>query len=323
MQYTYGALFLVSLILMPAYFFQMRKKQQGELWLFILFVSIAIVNLGYTLTAFSRTVEFALFANKITYLGQVMTPLCMFMIVSKLCGYTYKKWITGALIGVVAVMFAIICTTGYLDWYYTDATIETIAGSTVLRKEYGVLHPTNLIYVVSYFVAMITVFFVSLKKKKIASQKQACIIIAIVVGNIGFWCIQKVIPWEFELLSVMYPISAFAFLGVWLMLQDYVHKNDLSKYTQAEKEDLAVQITTMTMDAKLAKVLTFVKEDAPLSIREREILEMVIAGKKRKEIADELHLSENTVKTYTRTLYGKLNISCREELYELLLQNNG
>ena len=247
----------------------------------------------------------------------------MFMIVSKLCGYAYKKWVTGVLLGAAAVMFAIICTTGYLDWYYTDATIETIAGSTVLRKEYGVLHPTNLIYVVSYFVAMITIFFVSLKKKKIASQKQACIIIAIVVGNIGFWCIQKVIPWEFELLSVMYPISAFAFLGVWLMLQDYVHKNDVPKYTQAEKEDLTVQITTMTMEAKLAKVLTFVKEDAPLSIREREILEMVIAGKKRKEIADELHLSENTVKTYTRTLYGKLNISCREELYELLLQNNG
>ncbi|MBE7085630.1 MAG: hypothetical protein E7366_00560 [Clostridiales bacterium] len=323
MQYTYGALFLVSLILMPTYFFQMRKKQQGELWLFILFVSIAIVNLGYTLTAFSKTVKFALFANKITYLGQVMTPLCMFMIVSKLCGYTYKKWVTGVLLGAAAVMFAIICTTGYLDWYYTDATIETIAGSTVLRKEYGVLHPTNLIYVISYFIAMIAVFFISLKKKKIASQKQACIIIAIVVGNIGFWCIQKVIPWEFELLSVMYPISAFAFLGVWLMLQDYVHKNDVPKYTQAEKEDLTVQITAMTMEAKLAKVLTFVKEEAPLSMREREILEMVIAGKKRKEIADELHLSENTVKTYTRTLYGKLNISCREELYELLLQNNG
>jgi DNA-binding NarL/FixJ family response regulator len=49
---------------------------------------------------------------------------------------------------------------------------------------------------------------------------------------------------------------------------------------------------------------------------------MVIAGKKRREIAETIHLSENTVKTYTRTLYGKLNITCREELYELLLQNN-
>lgn len=322
MQYTYGAIFLISLILIPLYFLFMRKKQ-NEPWLLMLFISVATVNLGYTITAFSKTVDFALFSNKITYLGQVMMPLCMFMIISELCGYTYKKWLTGALIGMAVIMFAIICTTGYLDWYYTDASIETVEGATVLRKEYGVLHPTNLIYVIAYFVAMISVICISLWKRKVASQKQACIMIAIVVGNIGLWCIQKVIPWEFELLSAIYPISAFAFLCVWLMLQDYVHKKDLPQYTAAQKEKLAVQITTMTMDAKLAKVLTFVKEDNPLSIREREILEMIIAGTKRKEIAEIMHLSENTVKTYTRTLYGKLNISCREELYELLLQNNG
>ena len=147
--------------------------------------------------------------------------------------------------------------------------------------------------------------------------------LAIVLGNVGLWCIQKIIPWNFELLSGIYLISALAFLCIWLMLQDYVHKRDIPTYTEAQKEELAVQITTMTMEAKLAKVLTFVKEDNPLSMREREILEMIIAGKKRKEIADKMHLSENTVKTYTRTLYGKLNINCREELYELLLQNKG
>ena len=322
MQYTYGAIFLLSLVLLPLYFLFVRKKQ-NEPWLFLLFVCVSVVNLGYTLVAFSKTVEFALFANKITYLGQVMMPLCMFIIISKLCGYNYKKWVTGTLIGAAVIMFGIICTTGYLDWYYTSATIENVAGSTVLHKEYGVLHPTNLIYVISYFVAMIAVLCVSLKKHKGASQKHACIMLAIVLGNVGLWCIQKIIPWNFELLSGIYLISALAFLCIWLMLQDYVHKRDIPTYTEAQKEELAVQITTMTMEAKLAKVLTFVKEDNPLSMREREILEMIIAGKKRKEIADKMHLSENTVKTYTRTLYGKLNINCREELYELLLQNNG
>lgn len=322
MQWIYGAIFLLSLVLLPLYFLFVRKKQ-SEPWLLFLFVCVAIVNLGYTLIAFSETVEFALFANKITYLGQVSVPMCMFMIISKLCGYKYNKWVQYILIGAATLMFAIICTTGYLDWYYTSATIEKVAGATVLRKEYGVLHPTNLAYVISYFIAMIAVLCVSLKKRKVASQKQAGIMLAIVVGNIGLWCIQKIIPWEFELLSAIYPISAFAFLCVWLMLQDYIHKRDIPTYTAAEKEKLAVQITTMTMEAKLGKVLSFVKADTPLSIREREILEMVIAGKKRKEIADTLHLSENTVKTYTRTLYGKLGISCREELYELLLQNNG
>ena len=66
------------------------------------------IILGYTLIAFGDTVEFALFANKITYLGQVLIPLCMFMLISRLCGYTYKKWVLGVLIGAAVIMFAIV-----------------------------------------------------------------------------------------------------------------------------------------------------------------------------------------------------------------------
>ena len=288
----------------------------------MLFICVSVVNLGYTLVAFSKTVEFALFANKITYLGQVFVPLCMFLIISKLCGYTYNKWITGALILAALTLLALTCTAGYLNWYYTSASIETIAGATVLRKEYGILHPINLVYVILYFLAMITVLCLSLKQRKGASQKHACIMLAIVLGNIGLWCIQKVIPWEFELLSVIYPVSALAFLFIWVMLQDYVHKRDLPKYTKAEQQRLGTDIATMPMDVKIGKVLLFVKSGELLGKREREILELILENKKRKEIAAELYLSENTVKTYTRTLYGKLGISCREELYELLLKNN-
>ena len=32
----------------------------------------------------------------------------MFMLISKLCGYTYKKWVLGVLIGVAVIMFAIV-----------------------------------------------------------------------------------------------------------------------------------------------------------------------------------------------------------------------
>ena len=322
MQYTYGVILILSLALIPLYFFFLRKKQD-EPWLFLLCVCVCIVNLGYTLIAFSKTVDFALLANKITYLGQVLMPLCMFMMISRLCGYVYKKWLICGLIGVAIVMLAIVCTTGYLDWYYVSATIKQVAGATVLIKEYGVLHPTNLIYVIANFIAMIVVVLTSLYKRKSESQKHASFMLAIVLGNIGLWCIQKIIPWEFELLSCIYLVSSLAFLLIWLMLQDYVLIKDIPKYTLAEKKELTVQITTMTMETKLTKVLSFVKEESPLSIREREILEMILIGKKRKDVASAMCLSENTIKTYTRSLYGKLGISCREELYELLLQNKG
>lgn len=321
MQYTYGVIFLLSLVLIPLYFMLVRKKQD-EPWLLVLFIGVLVVNLGYTLIAFSETVEFALFANKVAYLGQVMMPLCMFMLISRRCGYVYNRLVTGALIGAAAVMFAIVCTAGYLDIYYTGATIEKIAGATVLKKEYGALHPTNLIYVISYFVAMISVLCLSLKRHRAASQKHAAILLAVVIGNIAIWCVQKIIPWSFELLSIIYLMSAGAFLGVWCMLQDYVHKRDIPKYTAKESAKLGVLITEMSMEQKLARVLDFIGEHETLAVREREVLELILGNKKRREIAELLHLSENTVKTYTRTLYSKLGVTCREELYSLLLQKN-
>lgn len=297
------------------------RKKQDEPWLVALFSCVAVVNLGYTLTAFSKTVEMALLATKVTYLGQVLIPLCMLMIISKLCGFTYTKAVVWCLVGAAALMFALVCTAGYLDWYYAGASIESIAGATVLQKEYGRLHPINLIYVILYFIAMLTVLGLSLKKRKAASQRHAIIMMAVVLGNIGIWCIQKLIPWDFESLSAIYLMSALAFLATWYMLQDYVHRRDIPKYTPAEQKQLGIQITAMSMEAKLAKVLTFVNDGGPLGVREREILEMILESKRRKDIASELHLSENTVKTYTRSLYSKLGVSCREELYSLLLKN--
>ena len=240
------------------------------------------------------------------------------MIVSRLCGYTYKKWVTWALIGAAVLMFAIICTTGYLNWYYTDATIENVAGTTILRKEYGVLHPTNLIYVICYFVAMITVFCVSLWQKKVASQMQACIILAVVVGNIGFWCIQKILPWDFELLSVMYLISAFSFLGVWLMLQNYVHINDIPKPAHAEEKVSVIFMDSRERAEKVEQIIASLPEGTTLTARQTDVLEGILAGKSRKEMAADLHLSENTIKMHTTSLFKALKVASREEIFALI-----
>ena len=316
MQWTYGALFLLSLSLLPLYFLFVRKKQ-NEPWLLFLFACVAVVNLGYTLIAFGDTVEFALFANKITYLGQVLIPLCMFMLISKLCGYTYKKWVLGVLIGAAVIMFAIVCTTGYLDWYYTSATIEKVDGATVLHKEYGVLHPINLIYVILYFVGMITVIGLSLGQHKSASQKHACGMLLIVLGNIAMWCFGKVIPWDVEFLSVTYLMSAGGFLIEWLMLQDYVHKNEVPSPVIVEEKAPIIIVDNMTRAEKIKTILASLPEDTVLSTRQMDILERILDYKSRKEIAVELHLSENTVKTHTGMLYKALGVSGRDEIYAM------
>ena len=55
-----------------------------------------------------------------------------------------------------------------------------------------------------------------------------------------------------------------------------------------------------------------------LSEREKEVLAGVLAGKKRKEIAEALFISESTVKKYIASIYTKLHVSSRSELLSLL-----
>ena len=313
---AYSIIFILSLCMPPLYFTSIRKKKD-EPWLLVLFIFIATVNLGYLLTSLSKTVEFALWANKIAYLGQVFVPMCMFMLISELCGFTYKKWLMSVLISLAVLMFAIVFTTGWLDWYYVSATIEYENGGTYLVKEYGVLHPTNLIYVVSYFVAMIVVTAISLKRNTGKLQTVAGLLLAVVLGNIGMWIVEKIISFHFEMLSVSYFMSELVFFFVYLIMYEYLALRN----APAVEERLGIDIATMPMETKIGKILFHVKADEPLTARERELLELILQNKKRKDSAVELLLSENTVKTYTRTLYAKIGVTSREELNALLLQN--
>lgn len=56
-----------------------------------------------------------------------------------------------------------------------------------------------------------------------------------------------------------------------------------------------------------------VKADGLLSPREAEVLQLIVAGRTNKEIAEALVLSENTVKTHVNGLYTKLGVNRRTQ----------
>lgn len=59
-------------------------------------------------------------------------------------------------------------------------------------------------------------------------------------------------------------------------------------------------------------------EEYELSQREREILALLVRGRKNKAIASELFISENTVKVHVYNIYKKMGVGSRLELFELL-----
>ena len=52
----------------------------------------------------------------------------------------------------------------------------------------------------------------------------------------------------------------------------------------------------------------------PLTAREREIAELVAAGRTNREVAEQLVLSTRTIEAHLRNIYAKLGVRSRVEL---------
>lgn len=59
----------------------------------------------------------------------------------------------------------------------------------------------------------------------------------------------------------------------------------------------------------------------PLTVREKEVLQLILSGKPNREIAGALSISESTVKTHVRNIFSKYDVQSRAELISLLLKN--
>ncbi len=201
------------------------------------------------------------------------------------------------------LMLAVIVSSPMLPLYYKRVWLEQIGTAVKLKKEYGVLHNAYLVYLLGYFAAMVATIVHSVRRKKMGDPKLAGFIAGVVCGNIMVWLFEKFVNWEFEFLSVTYLVSELLLLLVYWMMQDYVHKNDLP----------STQIPTG--DTERARELA---REKGLTAKECEVLEMMLLGESRKQIAAELHVSENTVKTHVKHIYEKLGVGGREEIQALL-----
>ena len=71
MSVLYGVISIVALALVGVCIAVDKKR---DIYLLCMFISVFVCNLGYFLISVSKTVEFALNANRIAYLGQVFLP---------------------------------------------------------------------------------------------------------------------------------------------------------------------------------------------------------------------------------------------------------
>lgn len=343
MSVIYGVIAVISLLVLVVYCGVINKK---ELWFILLFSSVFVVNIGYFALSISKTLEEALLANRIAYLGSVFLPMSMFMILIKVCKLGYKKWLPCLLLMISLVVFLVAASPGYCDIYYKDVTLTTVNGVTVLDKTYGEWHGIYMVYLVSYFGIMMFMSIRVFVKKRVENNMYAIIFLGTVFVNIGVWLFEQFVKIDFEILSISYIISEFFMLCLALTIQAHkkilaesnkiIPENKPETIAEEDKSLLSGEENTVgalqeerVLEQKNAEkeeiVLTEEQEHFLVNVHtltptENTIYNFYLEGKTTKEIIKELNITENTLKYHNKNIYSKLGVSSRKNLVEIAVE---
>jgi len=315
--FLYAAAAILALILLVSYCLFIRRK---NIWFLLMYVSVLVVNIGYLSLSLSATLEEALLANRIAYLGSVFLPMSFFLIISEVCGIRIKKYTLAAMFGISVAVFLIAASPGYLDIYYKDAVIEWVNGAARLKKTYGPLHVVYLIYLLAYFSSMIYVITASSIKKKDFSTNHKNILLFIVFWNIAIWFIEQFVDFGFELLSVSYVVTEVFLLLLYSILQEYrvLHNEQTVAADKSQAETISQEPPKKPeVSPEQREAYEFFSSNLPtLTLTEKRIFDLYIKGKGSKEIMEELNIKETTLKYHNRNIYGKLGVASRKQMIE-------
>lgn len=305
MSILYGVTCVASIALLVICSASYKMENRWLLWLFL---SVSIANTGYFALSISPNLQLAMLSNTVAYLGSVYISAFMFLVIASMCKLEIPKKVIALLFCVGAIVFVIATSGWYSDVYYVDVAIEKVNNATFLVKTYGVLHPIYKAYVILYLVAMIGILVYSFIRKENRNVYVSLYLSFLVAINIGIWLVESILKSRFEFLSVSYIISE-----ILLIMFNCIVK----KFIDAQNTPPEPIKTVEYFDSRDSQAAAdeFAQVDL-LSKREREVMKLLLEGKKRKEIAEELFVTESTIKKHSASIYKKLEVENRKELLE-------
>lgn len=314
MSTVYGIAMAVSLLMIGVNYYVDRKHDK---WLILLFVSVAVCDFGYFLLSLSKTLDAALWSNRVAYLGNVFLPFFLLMMIMTLSRFTYPKWLSKVLVAVNTAMFLIAASGGFLPIYYKDVSLGFADGYPVLIKEYGPLHSVYKVFLFAYFVAMVAVIAYTAVKKTVISSKHTVFLAFVVIGNIAIWLVENMIHSSFEFLSISYIVTEGLILFLYGILQDYgITDTPKEIVTVTEQHTETVETIKAFTGEQIESIMKNWGAVDALSQREKEVLCFLLENKKRKVIAETLFVTESTIKKHTAAIYRKLETANRAELFK-------
>ena len=300
-----------SLIMLVVYSIFIKKKYT---WFWVLFSCVCVVNIGYFVLSISKTVDEALLANRIAYLGSVFLPMSMLLIILNATKLKQPKWLWVPLTVLGVAVFLVAASPGYSDIYYKSVTLVEIDGVSVLEKVYGPWHVLYMIYLMGYFAVMIAAVVRATVKKKVTSGVQAVMLLGSVFVNICVWLLEQFVDIEFEFLAISYIITELFLIGVYVVLQETERRIELAKEQFMSQREIPSVTSIDKPQISEQTIKMFEQGLKELTQTEKLIYDLYVMGKSTKEVLEEMNIKENTLKYHNKNIYGKLGVNSRKEL---------
>lgn len=189
-------------------------NSHNQRFILLMFVSIAVSNVGYLALVTSRTLESAILANKISYLGGCFLPMFMLMVIMELCDMRKSRSIVTALFIYSMIVMILVCTIGYSRIYYQEVHVVTEYGVTYLEKTYGPTHILYSILLYGYAIATLGVIIYAFHKKRNVSYRNLIHIFISEILVMSCYFLERVLHIRFELLSFAYIFFELIIIGL-------------------------------------------------------------------------------------------------------------
>lgn len=192
-------------------------------YLRILLTIACVANLGYLALGVSTTLEEAILANKISYIGGCFMPPIMLECMCSLCNIKIRRWAKCTSMLFSALVYAMVLFTGFSDFYYQSVQLENVYDATTIIGEHGIGYIFFYIILYGYMVSGVVITIIASIKKQV-SRKNLYLLIAMQVITSVLFLVGRVVAPTFELLPAVYVLNGI----ILVILQSKLSKYNLN-----------------------------------------------------------------------------------------------
>ena len=185
----YTALFLVSMVLTLVYTVIWHKHFNVHITL--MFTIIPIACMGYVMLAQSDSINGALTANKIIYIGGCFLCLFILLIVLDMCRINVPRWVKISLIMFTVIVYLSVLTAGYSPIFYSETELVIKDDMPVIQKEYGIMHTVFYVMVIFYSLMSLAAIIFSFFRKKDVSRRIVYLLFALQMISVASYFVSK------------------------------------------------------------------------------------------------------------------------------------